>query len=362
MDDCRPLSSPRSEIAISVPASGSPLRREHQAFDAPGCAAACLTPGGTAIGCAARAAGRPCRSRSARSGGRARCRHRACRRPRRATSVSYQPRAASGRPSGPSIGAISASAIAIGRVPSIDDAAAQPVALVGQRDEMRAVRRDAQIAERPPKSLCGELQHQAAAEFQRAEARARGIARIERLRSACGWISIATGGARPRGVCAAAGTARAAAAQPRAARSAAPQPVSTHRGTEAPAVVASRVEPARGRRVRGSTCGVLLEQFGELLGHGAAKLLGIDDGDGAAVVARHVVADADGDQLDRRARLDLLDDLAQMPLEIVAGIDRQRGIVDRRAVGDHHQDLALLGARRAGACAPSRAPRRRCSP
>ncbi|GCC48532.1 hypothetical protein chiPu_0032775, partial [Chiloscyllium punctatum] len=34
-----------------------------------------------------------------------------------------------------------------------------------------------------------------------------------------------------------------------------------------------------------------------------------------------------------------------MPLEIVAGIDRQRGVVDRRAVGDHHQDAALLGTR-----------------
>ena len=88
---------------------------------------------------------------------------------------------------------------------------------------------------------------------------------------------------------------------------------------------------------------LLLEQLGELLGHRAAELLGVDDGDGAAVVARHVVADADGDQLDRRARLDLLDDVAQVPLEVVAGIDRQGRIVDRRAVGDHHQDAALLG-------------------
>ena len=55
------------------------------------------------------------------------------------------------------------------------------------------------------------------------------------------------------------------------------------------------------------------------------------------------MADADRDQLDRRAGLDLLDDVAQVPLEIVAGIDRQRGIVDRRTVGDHHQNLALLG-------------------
>jgi hypothetical protein len=39
--------------------------------------------------------------------------------------------------------------------------------------------------------------------------------------------------------------------------------------------------------------GFLLEQFGQLVGHDAAQLLGIDDGDRAAVIAGHVVADAD---------------------------------------------------------------------
>jgi hypothetical protein len=85
------------------------------------------------------------------------------------------------------------------------------------------------------------------------------------------------------------------------------------------------------------------------------SFLGVDDGDGAAVVARHVVADADGDQLDRRAGLDLVDDVAQVPLEIVAGVDRQRRIVDRRAVGDHHQDLALLGRPSRRLCAQASA-------
>src|SRR5215510_10217360 len=60
----------------------------------------------------------------------------------------------------------------------------------------------------------------------------------------------------------------------------------------------------------------------------AAGVLGIDDGDGAAVVACDVVTDADRDQLHRRAGLDILDHPAQVPLQIVAGIDRQRGIVD----------------------------------
>src|SRR5260370_35553039 len=78
----------------------------------------------------------------------------------------------------------------------------------------------------------------------------------------------------------------------------------------------------------------LVEQRGELLHHGAAQLVGVDDGDGATVVARDVVADADGDQLDRRARLDPVDDVAQMALEVVARVHRQDGIVDRRPVGD----------------------------
>src|ERR1700687_5048491 len=88
----------------------------------------------------------------------------------------------------------------------------------------------------------------------------------------------------------------------------------------------------------------LAEQLGELFGDGAAEFLGIDDGDGAAIIARDVVTDADRDQFDRRAGLDFRDDMAQMALQVIAGIDRQRRIIDRRAVGNHHQDLALLGA------------------
>src|SRR5258705_11445721 len=94
---------------------------------------------------------------------------------------------------------------------------------------------------------------------------------------------------------------------------------------------------------RGRNAVGLAEQLGEFFGDGAAEFFGIDDGNRAAIVARNVVADSDRDQLHRRARLDFLDDMAQMPLEVVAGIDRQRGVVDRRAVGNHHQDAALLG-------------------
>ena len=57
---------------------------------------------------------------------------------------------------------------------------------------------------------------------------------------------------------------------------------------------------------------LLVEQRGKLLHHGAAQLIGVDDGDGATVVARHIVADADGKQLDGGSHLDLLDYLAQI--------------------------------------------------
>src|SRR4029453_5734100 len=89
----------------------------------------------------------------------------------------------------------------------------------------------------------------------------------------------------------------------------------------------SRMQPARPVVARGGRSAVgLAEQFGELFGDGAAEFLGIDDGDGSAIVARNVMTDADRDQFDRRAGLDLLDDVTQMPLEVIAGIHRQRGI------------------------------------
>ena len=86
--------------------------------------------------------------------------------------------------------------------------------------------------------------------------------------------------------------------------------------------------PAR-RLAHGFGGRLFLEQFGELLGHHAAEFLGIHDGDGAAVIARHVVADADRDQLDRRTRFDLLDHPAQMPFEVIPRIDRERRVIDR---------------------------------
>jgi len=68
--------------------------------------------------------------------------------------------------------------------------------------------------------------------------------------------------------------------------------------------------------------GLLAEQLREFFGHGSAKLLGVHNGDRAAVIARHVMADADGDKFDRGFRFNVEDDLAQMPFQIIAGVDR----------------------------------------
>ena len=89
---------------------------------------------------------------------------------------------------------------------------------------------------------------------------------------------------------------------------------------------------------------LVLEKLRKLFRHRTAELFGIHDGDGAAIVARDVVADADGDEFDRRLRLDLFDHAPQVLFEIVARIDGEGRVVDRRAVRNHHQDAALFRA------------------
>ena len=68
----------------------------------------------------------------------------------------------------------------------------------------------------------------------------------------------------------------------------------------------------------------LAEQFGELFGDGAAEFFRIDDGDGAALMARDVVAAADGRQLDGGFFLYVRDHLAEMLFQIITGIHRER--------------------------------------
>ena len=82
------------------------------------------------------------------------------------------------------------------------------------------------------------------------------------------------------------------------------------------------------RPLAGSACPgrihILVEQLRQLLHHRAAQLLGIDDRYRAAIIPRHIMTDPDSDQLHLIARLDIADHLAQVLLQIIARIDRQR--------------------------------------
>jgi hypothetical protein len=64
----------------------------------------------------------------------------------------------------------------------------------------------------------------------------------------------------------------------------------------------------------GLRAALFVEQFGELFEHDATQLLGVDDRDGAAMITRHVVADADRGQFDRRRRpLDDVPEIVEPP-------------------------------------------------
>ena len=52
-------------------------------------------------------------------------------------------------------------------------------------------------------------------------------------------------------------------------------------------------------------CDILVEQVGELADDGTAKLVDIGDCHRPPVIAGHVMADADGEKLDRRAVLNI---------------------------------------------------------
>ena len=61
---------------------------------------------------------------------------------------------------------------------------------------------------------------------------------------------------------------------------------------------------------------MFIEQVCELIGHGSAKLLDVIDGDGAAIPACHIMADADGEELHVRAVFDLGNGFSQMAFQI----------------------------------------------
>ena len=242
-------------------------------------------------------------SRISRSGARARCRHRACRRRRRALRCrTIRAPSACGRPARAS----ARSRHRRCRPAQRRDRRCGRAANAPCRSPRRNSRRPAAILipDSPPNSLCGDdnsMPPRNSSAPKRLRAGSRDSKRLDRLRldlDADGRL----GAALRRMPARRASTMQAAAS-----------PLVRMRSMQSP--------PRGAARFRLAAC--LGEQFGELFGHRAAELLGIDDGDRAPVIARDVVADADRDQLDRRARLDFLDDVAQMPLEIIAGIDRQ---------------------------------------
>src|SRR3984893_3067437 len=119
---------------------------------------------------------------------------------------------------------------------------------------------------------------------------------------------------------------------PRSTRS----PPASRSQSPRPAPTAARSNTGRGKHRRGTAAvassgvaaanagvgaAVFVEQLGESFEHDAAELLGVDDRDGAAVVAGHVVADADRCKLHFAEALDVVDHLAQMLFEGVAGGD-----------------------------------------
>src|SRR5262245_37768382 len=99
-----------------------------------------------------------------------------------------------------------------------------------------------------------------------------------------------------------------------------------------PSALASMQPPARPRPRAGRVLAPLLEQLDQLVRHGACKLARIRDRHRLAIIARDVVTNADGDQLYGRTRFDLLDHLTQVLLQVVAGIDRKGGVVNRRSI------------------------------
>src|SRR5579885_2557897 len=66
----------------------------------------------------------------------------------------------------------------------------------------------------------------------------------------------------------------------------------------------------------------IIEELREFFRHRAPSLLGIDDRQGMTVIASHIVADADCNQLHRRIIFDFFDGMPQMSIEIISRIDR----------------------------------------
>src|SRR5579871_5996020 len=340
-----PVSRPRSDIAISVPAIGSPFGTNTSASSPllKGSLAAAFGSGTTSP----RARVKPL-LKSKRSTLLTRSRPIYTSEPSSAIdSESNQPCAVMGLPSEPSIGADSTSASPVIARPSYTMRPVNqwPWSLNEMKRWPRASSRN---PDNPPKRGKDEVST-SPLRYSNAPKRVRSWSWRSNQRMGRALTSIETGASASTVELAEAGDAtNCALAIPGTAIADRPAAILRKRRRERPKsgidVTESGMQAAPGcaRNRRGAMR--LAEEFGKLLGDRATKLLGIHDGDRTAIVARDIMADADCDQFDRRTGLDLLDDMPQVPLEVIARIDRQRGVIDRRAVGNHHQDLALFGA------------------
>src|SRR3546814_18950378 len=80
---------------------------------------------------------------------------------------------------------------------------------------------------------------------------------------------------------------------------------------------------------------IFVKKAGQLLHHGPAKLFGVHDRHRAPIIARDIMADANGDELHGRAVFDPFDNLPHMTLQIGSADNGQGGIVAWPAVHDY---------------------------
>ena len=80
-----------------------------------------------------------------------------------------------------------------------------------------------------------------------------------------------------------------------------------------------------------------------MFGHGTRQLFHIGDGHGTFVIARHIVANPDGQQFNLFALFDHGDDVAQVFFQVIGRVHRQGAVIHWRAVRDHHQNFTHFG-------------------
>ena len=95
-----------------------------------------------------------------------------------------------------------------------------------------------------------------------------------------------------------------------------------------------------------------IEEHHQLVRQRRAQLLDARDPRRVGIELRHVDADADRRQLHRALALDRVHHILEVQVQILVAVGGQGGLVHRRAVGHHHQDLADLAAAAQAAVGP----------